>query len=221
MNKSMLRYNFRPNLLDHAHILILVRSFYNCSDQDHNFALRKLSVFSHAIIKDSERRLLLKFTKGLNRDLLEWGRIQLHRRPLGFIGVARLSDDPTQQPKDYEKIVHRFDNLISQYESFLFDSRCIIVGPENPAINNARKDVIYLPLTDMEIGDGFLQAITEFVSSLFVILESKRVEKVSENFDRMVMPTAPCEQEQTVSDTDTRYRVFVIMILMCKFECKI
>ena len=200
----MLRYNFRPSLVDHAQILILVRSFYNCSDQDHNFVLRKLGVFSYATIKDSDRRLLLRFTKGYNRDVLEWGRIQLHRRPLGFIGVACLSNDPVQQPKDYDRIVHRFDNLISQYESFLYDSRCIIVGPENPSLDNLRKDIIYLPITELDITEGFEKAVTEFISSLFVILESKRVEKISENFERMVMPSAPCEQEQTISDADTR-----------------
>ena len=216
----MLRYNFRPSLVDHAQLMVLVRSFYNCSDQDHNFVLRKLGVFNYATIKDSDRKLLLKFTKGYNRDVLEWGKIQLHRRPLGFIGVACLSNDPVQQPKDYERIVHRFDNLISQYASFLYDSRCIIVGPENPSINNTRKDVIYLSLSEVDISEHFVQSITEFISSLFVILESKRVEKASENFDRMVMPCAPCEQEQTVSDTDTRYKFvcFFCLFFFCYLQ---
>lgn len=212
----MLRYNFRPSLTDHAQLMILVRSFYNCSDQDHNFVLRKLGVFNFATIKESERRLLLKFTKGYNRDVLEWGKIQLHRRPFGFIGVACLSSDPVQQPKDYERIVHRFDNLISQYTAFLYDSRCIIVGPENPSINITRKDVIYMSLSEVDIGEKFVQSITEFISSLFVILESKRVEKTSENFDRMVMPCAPCEQEHTVSDTDTRLVFFPFFMFFLK-----
>lgn len=200
----MLRYNFRPSLVDHNQILVLVRPFYNCPDTDHAFVLKKLSSFTHAVIEDSNRQLLLRFTRGQNRDVLEWGRIQLHRRPLGFIGVACLSLDPTQQAKDYEKITHRFNNLISQYEAYLFDSRCIIIGPENPNMTIDRKDVIYVPTSETGISDEFVNSVTEFVSSLFVILESKRIEKQSENLERMVLPTAPCEQELSSADPDTR-----------------
>ena len=213
MKSNMLRYNFRPSLVDHGQMLILVRQFYNCSDRDHAFVLKKLGVFTHALIEGSNRQMLLRFTKGYSRDVLEWGRIQIHRRPLGFIGVACLSTDPTQQGKDYEKITHRFDNLISQYEAFLFDSRCIIVGPENPDIKIDRNDVIYMSTADAEISNAFVSSITDFVSSLFVILESKRIEKQSENFDRMLLPVAPCEQEQTSIDLDSRYPRFSLFLV--------
>lgn len=208
MKKNTLRYDFRPSLVDHNEILILVRPFTDCLDGDYAFVLKKLSTFTHAVIEAYNRQLLLRFTKGYaRRERLEWGRIQLHRRPLGFIGVASLTLDPKQQSKDYEKITHRFNNLISQYESDLFDSRCIIIGPTDPEITIDRKDVIYLSTAELNIPDqqDFVKSITEFVSSLFVILESKRIEKLSDNFDRMLLPTAPCEQEQSSSDTDTRY----------------
>ena len=119
----MSRYNFRPNLTDHAQLQILVRPFFNASDQDFNFVLKKLSGFTRADIRETERNILLAFTKRYHRDAINWGSLQFHRRPLGFIGIARLSSDPVLQAKEYEKIETRFTNLVNQYESFIFDSK--------------------------------------------------------------------------------------------------
>jgi len=141
----MSRYNYRPNLTDHAQILILARPFYNTQDKDYSFVLKKLTCFTHAKFEDSnERRILLKFTKGYSRDTLEWGKLQIHRKPLGFIGIAVLSSDSSLHAKDVEKIEHRFGNLISQYDNYLYDSRCIIIGPDNVDIKITRKDFFLL-----------------------------------------------------------------------------
>ena len=205
---KMMRYNFRPNLTDHAQVQILVRPFFNSSEQDFTFVLNKLQTFTHANIEDDERKILLKFTKGHSRESFEWGRLQLHRRPLGFVGVARISSDPGMQAKDYAKIETRFGNLISQYDSYLFDSRCIIIGPENHQIPVLRKDMIYLAETDDGISSNLIDSISDFVTSIYVILESKRVEKISENFERMVLPTAPNESDSVSGDMDSRYIPF-------------
>lgn len=200
----MMRYNFRPNLTEHSEILILVRPFSNTSDEDYSFVLSKLSPFTYAKIADHDRTILLNFTKGYSRDTLEWGRLQLHRRPLGFVGVARLSSDPVHQEKDYEKIEHRFDNLISQYSHYIYDSRCIIIGPKKQNIETIRKDMFYLPETEIEISTRLTDYISEFVTSLFVILESKRVDKLSENLERMALPNAPNEGVHQTTDVDSR-----------------
>jgi len=202
----MSRYNYRPNLTDHAQILILARPFYNTQDKDYSFVLKKLTCFTHAKFEDSnDRRILLKFTKGYSRDTLEWGKLQIHRKPLGFIGIAVLSSDSSLHAKDVEKIEHRFGNLISQYDNYLYDSRCIIIGPDNVDIKLTRKDFFYLAESELEVADDMVEFLNGFVSSLFVILESKRVDKMGENFERMVLPTAPNEQEQTITESDTRF----------------
>lgn len=199
----MMRYNFKPCLADHAQLLILVRPFFNASDRDFNFILKKLSFIKYAQLEGCERHVSLKFTKGYNRESLEWGRLQLHRRPLGFIGVARLSSDPVQQGQDYMKIETRFANLISQYESYLFDSRCIIIGPAKHGAQITRSDMMYISDLKEDIMEDLRKFVAEFISSIYVILESKKVEKLRESFDRMILPTAPIEQLATV-DLDSR-----------------
>ena len=200
----MSRYNFRPNLTDHAHLQMLVRPFFNASDQDFNFVLNKLSTFTHARVEDDDRNVLLQFTKKHHREAFNWGSLQFHRRPLGFIAVARLSSDPILQTKEQEKIEHRFANLVSQYESYIFDSRCIVIGPDKPGININKKNIIYLPDTQEEVTEEFITFICDFVTSVFVILESKRFDKMNEDCDRMQLPTTQYEPEQTVSESDTR-----------------
>ena len=200
----MSRYNFRPNLTDHAHIQILVRPFFNSSDHDFNFVFNKLMKFSHAQIEDSNRVVLLKFSKKHHRDAFNWSTLQYHRRPLGFIAVARLSSDPILQGKEYEKIETRFTNLKSQYDSYTFDSRCIVIGPENPSISVKKKNFIYIPDNEKDITDEFSSFIGDFITSVFVVLEKQRYEKMNEDCDRMQLPTTQHEPEVTVSDSDTR-----------------
>lgn len=200
----MSRYNFRPNLTDHAHIHFLVRPFFNASDQDLGIVYNKLSTFTHAQVEDNNRRILLKFTKKHHREAFNWGTLQYHRRPLGFIAVARISSDPQLQVKDCEKIEHRFANLVSQYDSYVFDSRCIIIGPENPNVTITKKNFLYLAETEKDVTQTFSSFICEFVTSVFVVLESKRFDKMNEDCDRMQLPTTLYEPEQIVSESDTR-----------------
>ncbi len=86
----------------------------------------------------------------------------------------------------------------------LHDSRCIILGskqPDKPLPSN----FIFVEDDNTDGTNEFQGFIKEFISSLFVILESKRVEKLNEKLEKMDLPTAPIEQEQVVTDSDTRY----------------
>ena len=201
----MSRYNFRPNLTDHGHLQILVRPFFNASDHDFTFVLRKLAGFTRAEIRDADRSILIAFNKRFHRDGFNWGALQFHRRPLGFIGIARLSADPLLQDKEFEKIETRFANLVSQYETYVFDSRCIVIGPSEPNINIERKNIIYIPETEEEVSESFVSFISDFVTSVFVVLESKRFDKMNEDCEHMKLPTTIHEPEQTVSESDTRF----------------
>ena len=57
-----------------------------------------------------------------------------------------------------------------------------------------------MPLT----GKQLAEYLNEFISSIFVILESKRLNKMGQNIDKIILPTAPSEQEQTITESDTR-----------------
>ena len=119
------------------------------------------------------------------------------------LGVARLSPDPNQHSKDLDKILHRFANIKLQYESVLFDSRLIILSKLKPDLT-AKQNFIFLEDSDPGTGEEFSNFMIDFMSSMFVVLESKRIEKMNEKLEKMDLPTAPIEHEQVISESDTR-----------------
>lgn len=119
------------------------------------------------------------------------------------LGIARLSPDPNQHSKDLEKILHRFANIKLQYESVLFDSRLIILSKSKPDLT-AKQNFIFLEDSDPGTGEEFSNFMIDFMSSIFVVLESKRIEKMNEKLEKMDLPTAPIEHEQVISESDTR-----------------
>ena len=135
--------------------------------------------------------------------------------------IARLSNDPSQHAKDMEKIQHRFGNIKMQYESAIFDARCIVLCSEKPQVQPSQS-VIFLEDKNDGEAEHFAEFMHDFMSSLFVILESKRVEKGNEKLEKMELPTAPIEQEQTISDSDTRLKQYLNpLIRACMERCSI
>eukprot|EP00795_Rhopilema_esculentum_P008579 gene8579-14587_t len=200
----MIRYQFRPNLVDHSQIFVIVRPFYNATDQDLGSVNEKLGCYQFAKTQnDSNRIIRFKFHKGFPREHMDWGKMQIHRRPVGLLGFARLSPDPSLHSKDMDKIMHRFANIKLQYETVLFDSRCIVLCSEKPA-GPSNQNFIFLEDSDDGQSAEFAEFMHDFMSSLFVVLESKRIEKSNEKLEKMEMPIAPIEQEQAVNDFDTR-----------------
>ena len=130
------------------------------------------------------------------------------------VGVARLSPDPNQHSKDLDKILHRFANIKLQYESVLFDSRLIILSKSKPDLT-AKQNFIFLEDSDPGTGEEFSDFMIDFMSSMFVVLESKRIEKMNEKLEKMDLPTAPIEHEQVISESDTRLVKTIMNFVNC------
>lgn len=109
-----------------------------------------------------------------------------------------------------EKIQHRFGNVKLQYESAIFDARCIVLCTEKPDIELAQ-GMTFLQDSDDGQSPCFVEFMYDFMSSLFVILEKTRIEKGNEKLEKMELPTAPIEQEQVITDSDTRYE-FIFLV---------
>ena len=46
--------------------------------------------------------------------------------------------------------------------------------------------------------------LNQYISSLFVTLESERLKKMEQNVDKMILPTTTSEQEQTITKSNIR-----------------
>ena len=100
-----------------------------------------------------------------------------------------------------------------KYTSTLFDSRCILFGPKADT-SPSDPDVLSTPSNfktralfydDCESCAGLEEQISEFLSSLFWILESKRQERSREKVERVSLLLAPFERKDFVGlDLESR-----------------
>ena len=109
-----------------------------------------------------------------------------------------------QLEKELNEINDQFINISSQYKPEVLEARCIILCSEKPSIQLSQ-DVIFLDDSDNGESSAFTIFVHDFMSSLVVILESRRVKKYNEKFETMGLPSSPIEQEPSSSDSDSRY----------------
>lgn len=148
----------------------------------------------------------------------DWGDFQTHRRLLGLITVGKF-DNQTE----LNELCRVHESLKVKYTSTLYDSRCILFGPTtatNGSVNDSDQPPLkleeqYTPPTNFKSRAFFYREndacsnlesnIVEFISSLFWILESKRLERSKEKFDKVNLLLAPFEKKDFVGlDMESR-----------------
>lgn len=215
---------------DHAALLVLVRSIGNQLKQK-NFTriFDKICKVTNIKITDStgqKRSILVRYVKDHPLENNDWGDFQTHRRLLGLISIAKYDSQ-----QELNEICRVHESLKVKYTNTLFDSRCVLFGPTNetPISENERKIDRVLnsesespenaekyttptnfktrllhyidndPCADLET------QISEFINSLFWVLESKRLERSREKLERVSLLLAPFEKKDFVGlDMETR-----------------
>ena len=82
------------------------------------------------------------------------------------------------------------------------NTRCFVFGCQSNDESKIRKD---FALIRGEDHSGDLQSnLAEFVASLFNVLESKRISKLSEKIDKITLIQAPVEHEVFGGENDSR-----------------
>ena len=96
----------------------------------------------------------------------------------------------------------QFDELKSHYRETLLDTRCFVLGCK--AAEDAKISKGFVLVADEYTLDELEKQFAEFAASLFNILESKRIGKLSEKADKISLISAPLEQELISNDPDNR-----------------
>uniref|UniRef100_A0A182IYU7 NIK and IKK(beta) binding protein n=1 Tax=Anopheles atroparvus TaxID=41427 RepID=A0A182IYU7_ANOAO len=174
-------------------------------------------------------------TSGVTRDIWvryirdhpvennDWGDFQTHRRLLGLITVGKFD---TQSELNELCRVH--ESLKVKYTHTLFDSRCLLFGPStdelqklNPAAgsedakagvtiekcfqtpSNFKSRAFFYPENDS--CSNLETKISEFITSIYYILELKRMEKTREKLEKAPLLLAPFEKKDFVGlDLESR-----------------
>nr|CAD7197339.1 unnamed protein product [Timema douglasi] len=207
-DSNMSHPDYEQTAHDHAAILVLVK--HTGEQSKHKSVgriLERVTRVSQTKVTDCSgvpRDISARFVRDYPVENNDWGDYQTHRRLLGLITVGKYD---TQTELNELCRVH--ESLKVKYSSTLYDSRCVLIGPPEsepssfPTPSNFKARA--LRYHDGEACVQLEGQITEFLSSLFWVLESKRLERSREKVDKVSLLLAPFEKKDFVGlDLESR-----------------
>nr|XP_002125742.1 trafficking protein particle complex subunit 9 [Ciona intestinalis] len=190
--------NYNVSCKQHSQILICVQSHGNISHTDFEEALSRIKKHEHLTVADAGRKINVRFEVDVPANNSEWGFFQPHRRVMGFIMIAGCST-----AMDVALLHEVFQKKKETLADFIFDARCFVFGMENSLIQQRNAAMLQYP--DVKTWKTCDIDIEEFLTSVFYVLESKRLHIVGDKSDKLPLLTAPFERQQVSSyDSDSR-----------------
>ncbi|CBY40100.1 unnamed protein product [Oikopleura dioica] len=210
--------DYQAEVHDHGTIRIALATPSGQENQRLNDRVQ-LKIEKHKELSISGRNLRMRFSwsKGYSGEWLAasaWGDVQLYRRPLGliFIVEAKRQEDADKGIEEYivkdlqlfyiTEILHIA--LRKELNASVYDGRCLLVGSKSS--QQLKPDILHFPSVDA--WKTSWKDIEDLVTSIYYILESKRVERSSmssSNSDKSYpMLMAPFERREGNIDFDSR-----------------
>ena len=188
---------------DHQTLLVLLRPLIQLKTKSYSRILDRVTSVSYVQIPDSKRSIWLRYKRLVHLENNDWGDFQAHRKVAGLICMGKASTEI-----ELSTVYSNFDTMKQTYRYTLFDSRCFVFGMSQKLVEETaagvRPDVIYYP--SFEDCDQLEDHVKDFASHLFWVLESKRLDRMSDKNDRLPLLMAPFERKDMVGiDTETRY----------------
>lgn len=201
---------------DHAAILILVKQIGSqLKAKIFNKFYDRISKINNIKIADSTgqaRNIIVRYLKEYPVENNDWGDFQTHRRLLGLISMGEYNSQ-----EELNEICRVHESFKVKYTTTLYDSRCILfcsnLSTENEE-NVEDKDKFVPPnnfktralfYDEFEVCTDLENQLTEFINSLFWVLESKRLERSREKLERVSLLLAPFEKKDFIGlDMDSR-----------------
>lgn len=206
---NMSRPDYMQTVYDHSAFLILVRQLGGeLSTKHFNHYFDRISRIFVIKINDNvstERTIYTRYVKEYPVGNNDWGDFQTHRRLLGLITIGKCKNQI-----EFNEICRIHESLKVKYQSTLYDSRCVVFGVNTidtvhltPPSNFKSIPLYYSSETEANL--ELESQISEFVSALFWILESKRLERAKEKIEKVPLLLAPFEKRDFVGlDMESR-----------------
>ncbi|XP_049774968.1 protein brunelleschi [Schistocerca cancellata] len=217
---NMSHPDYEQTAHDHAAVLVLVKQIGSqIKQKNFNRIFDRIARVNHIKVVDSNgvsREVISRYVKDYPVENNDWGDYQTHRRVLGLISVGKYDGQ-----QELNELCRVHESLKVKYSSTLFDSRSVLLGL--PACNSYAIDasgstgdenILRTPSNfktralfyrDSESCEGIETQVSEFLSSLFWVLESKRLERSREKIDRVSLLLAPFEKKDFVGlDLESR-----------------
>ncbi|XP_058524430.1 trafficking protein particle complex subunit 9 isoform X2 [Ochotona princeps] len=185
---------------DHQTLLVVVQPVGIVSEENFFRIYRRISSVSQVSVRDSQRVLYIRYRHHYPPENNEWGDFQTHRKVVGLITVTDCL-----AAKDWPQTFEKFHVQKELYGATLYDSRLFVFGLQGEAVEQPRPDVAFYP--SYEACEGVEKHTEDFIESLFIVLESKRLDRATDKSgDKIPLLCVPFEKKDFVGlDTDSRH----------------
>uniref|UniRef100_A0A8D1JG56 Trafficking protein particle complex subunit 9 n=1 Tax=Sus scrofa TaxID=9823 RepID=A0A8D1JG56_PIG len=185
---------------DHQTLLVVVQPVGIVSEENFFRIYKRISSVSQISVRDSQRVLYIRYRHHYPPENNEWGDFQTHRKVVGLITITDCFS-----AKDWPQTFEKFHVQKELYGSTLYDSRLLVFGLQGEIAEQPRTDVAFYP--SYEDCATVEKRIEDFIESLFIVLESKRLDRATDKSgDKIPLLCVPFEKKDFVGlDTDSRH----------------
>uniref|UniRef100_A0A8C4MX84 Trafficking protein particle complex 9 n=1 Tax=Equus asinus asinus TaxID=83772 RepID=A0A8C4MX84_EQUAS len=185
---------------DHQTLLVVVQPVGIISEENFFRIYKRISSVSQISVRDSQRVLYIRYRHHYPPENNEWGDFQTHRKVVGLITITDCFS-----AKDWPQTFEKFHVQKEIYGSTLYDSRLFVFGLQGEITEQPRTDVAFYP--NYEDCETVEKRIEDFIESLFIVLESKRLDRATDKSgDKIPLLCVPFEKKDFVGlDTDSRH----------------
>lgn len=185
---------------DHQTLLVVVQAVGIISEENFFRVYKRICSVSQLSVRDSQRALFIRYRHHYPPENNEWGDFQTHRKVVGLITITDCFS-----PKDWPQTFEKFHVQKEIYGSTLYDSRLFVFGLQGEVAEQPRPDVAFYP--NYDDCDSVEKRIEDFIESLFIVLESKRLDRATDKSgDKIPLLCVPFEKKDFVGlDTDSRH----------------
>ncbi|XP_045142846.1 trafficking protein particle complex subunit 9 [Echinops telfairi] len=183
---------------DHQTLLVVVQPVGIVSEENFFRIYKRISSVSQISVRDSQRVLYIRYRHHYPPDNNEWGDFQTHRKVVGLITITDCL-----AAQDWPQTFEKFHVQKEIYGSTLYDSRLFVFGLRGEVAEQPRTDVAFYP--DYEDCGTVEKRVEDFIESLFIVLESKRLDRATDKSgDKIPLLCVPFEKKDFVGlDTDS------------------
>ncbi|KAM4688423.1 trafficking protein particle complex subunit 9 [Discoglossus pictus] len=185
---------------DHQTLLVVVQSVGVIKGDNFFKTFKRISSVCQVNVSNSQRALYIRYRHHYPVENNEWGDFQTHRKVVGLICIAECSS-----PKELPQIFSKFAQQKEAYSSTLYDSRLFVFGLQEEVPDQSRIDVASYP--SFENCEAVEKHVEDFIESLFIVLESKRLDRTSEKSgEKIPLLCVPYEKKDFVGlDPESRH----------------
>uniref|UniRef100_A0A673V9V4 Trafficking protein particle complex 9 n=1 Tax=Suricata suricatta TaxID=37032 RepID=A0A673V9V4_SURSU len=185
---------------DHQTLLVVVQPVGIVSEENFFRIYKRISSVSQVSVRDSQRVLSIRYRHHYPPENNEWGDFQTHRKVVGLVTVTDCFS-----ARDWPQTFEKFHAQKEIYGPTLYDSRLFVFGLQGEVTEQPRPDVAFYP--SYEDCEAVEKRTEDFVESLFIVLESKRLDRATDKSgDKIPLLCVPFEKKDFVGlDTDSRH----------------